>query len=235
MPLSVSFREMERDWGWKEKKKVTHGRRIARATLEKKKIYISNDIRYCGASGWPKSDRRGDDVSIDRTRERQSAFIIDILVKKKEKKRNHDRSNNSDWFELTLASSFGEEGRFDKKKKWNCWTTKAYRGRYLIIYHASWHFLSSRRNRLNVARFYPRRHESFNHWLHIFNRFAAITRRNSFKEKREIFILWISFPSHPKFSFDVVRPKSVDPSFENGKLKQRTKSVVRPSCKIDKV
>lgn len=117
MPLSVSFREMERDWGWKEKKKVTHGRRIARATLEKKKIYISNDIRYCGASGWPKSDRRGDDVSIDRTRERQSAFIIDILVKKKEKKRNHDRSNNSDWFELTLASSFGEEGRFDKKKK----------------------------------------------------------------------------------------------------------------------
>lgn len=122
-----------------------------------------------------------------------------------------------------------------KKKKWNCWTTKVYRGRYLIIYHASWHFLSSRRNRLNVARFYPRRHESFNHWLHIFNRFAAITRRNSFKEKREIFILWISFPSHPKFSFDVVRPKSVDPSFENGKLKQRTKSVVRPSCKIDKV
>ena len=102
----------------RKKKKLLHmvkGSFIFR----KKKKNIKRYYRYCEASGWPKSDRRGDDVSIDRTRERQSAFIIDILVKKKKKKkkRNYDRSNNSDRLELTLASSFWRGGTIKKKER----------------------------------------------------------------------------------------------------------------------
>lgn len=119
-----------------KKRKVTRDRRIARASLEKKKKRISNDIRYYGASGWPKSDRRGDDVSIDRTREQAVGVYYRYPRKKKRKETTIAAitQTDSNWL---WRRRLEEKGRFNKKKKkeWNCWTTKAYRGRYLIIYH----------------------------------------------------------------------------------------------------
>lgn len=120
----------------KKKESYTWSKDRSSIFRKKKKKRISNDIRYYGASGWPKSDRRGDDVSIDRTREQAVGVYYRYPRKKKRKETTIAAitQTDSNWL---WRRRLEEKGRFNKKKKkeWNCWTTKAYRGRYLIIYH----------------------------------------------------------------------------------------------------